>query len=84
MTRPVGERIVALDVAGRPVEPEATYSVVTNDYMLRGGDGYGMLGRDLGSTSDMGNRLLANEVMAYLRHLGTVDIKPQNRIVIRP
>ena len=37
--RRVGERIVALDVGGRPVEPGGRYTVATIDYIANGGDG---------------------------------------------
>ncbi|PHK95034.1 bifunctional metallophosphatase/5'-nucleotidase [Pseudoroseomonas rhizosphaerae] len=37
---PVGERVAAVTVGGRPLEPERAYRVVTNDFLRRGGDGY--------------------------------------------
>ncbi|WP_127145330.1 bifunctional metallophosphatase/5'-nucleotidase [Pelagibacterium montanilacus] len=44
-SQPVGERIVEVMVREGeewvPIDEEATYTVVTNDYMRRGGDGYG-------------------------------------------
>jgi 5'-nucleotidase len=42
-TRPAGERIVRLTVSGVPVDPERRYTVVTNNYLAQGGDGYEML-----------------------------------------
>jgi len=45
-SKPVGERISDVMVKGEgdewvPIDEEAIYTVVTNDYMRRGGDGYG-------------------------------------------
>jgi 5'-nucleotidase len=35
-----GSRIVEVTVGGEPIDPEATYGVVSNNYMRGGGDGY--------------------------------------------
>jgi 5'-nucleotidase len=37
-----GSRISDVMVGGAPIDPEATYQVVTNNYMRGGGDGYSM------------------------------------------
>ncbi len=37
-----GSRIVSVEVAGAPIDPAATYGVVTNNYVRNGGDGYAM------------------------------------------
>ena len=51
--------------------------------MLTGGDGYAAFtkGRVLIGLTD--GKLLANEVMVYVRRKGTVDAKVEGRIVIR-
>ncbi len=82
--RPRGERVVAVTVGGRPLDPAARYRVATNDFMLRGGDGYVSLaaGRTLIGGTD--GRLLANEVMAHVRRLGgRVEARVEGRITIR-
>ena len=43
LRRPVGARIVALTLNGRPIRPAARYRVVTNNYLANGGDGYDVL-----------------------------------------
>lgn len=40
--RPAGERLVAVNVGGQPLDPQRQYSVAITDYMLEGGDGYSM------------------------------------------
>ena len=37
-----GSRIVSVMVGGAPIDPAATYGVVTNNYVRNGGDGYKM------------------------------------------
>jgi hypothetical protein len=51
--------------------------------MLTGGDGYTAFtkGRVLIGVTD--GKLMANEVMAYVRRKGTVDAKVEGRIVVR-
>lgn len=37
-----GSRVSDVMVGGEPIDPEATYGVVTNNYVRNGGDGYSM------------------------------------------
>ena len=41
-SKPAGERISDVMVAGAPIDPAATYGVVSNNYVRNGGDGFGM------------------------------------------
>ena len=41
--RPPGQRVVQVVVGGQPLEPERRYTLATNSYVARGGDGYAML-----------------------------------------
>ena len=38
--RPAGSRIVSVKVGDAPLDEGRTYRVATNDFLLRGGDGY--------------------------------------------
>ncbi|VTT86638.1 5'-nucleotidase [Halorubrum sp. DM2] len=38
-----GERIVDASLGGEPIDPEATYTMATNNFIADGGDGYEML-----------------------------------------
>ena len=40
LKQPAGSRVVSVTVGDKPLDPAATYKVATNDFMLRGGDGY--------------------------------------------
>ncbi|HEX2553582.1 MAG TPA: bifunctional UDP-sugar hydrolase/5'-nucleotidase [Microvirga sp.] len=80
---PVGSRVSDVKVNGEALDPAKRYKVATNNFMLIGGDGYVPFtrGRVLIGTTD--GKLMANEVMAYVRRKGTVDAKVEGRIVIR-
>jgi 5'-nucleotidase/UDP-sugar diphosphatase len=45
--KPVGSRVTGVEIADgqsyAPIKPDATYRVVTNNFMLTGGDGYSVL-----------------------------------------
>ena len=51
--------------------------------MLTGGDGYAAFTRGRVLIGQTDGKLLANEVMAYVRKKGTVDAKVEGRIVVR-
>jgi 5'-nucleotidase / UDP-sugar diphosphatase len=80
---PRGSRVVKVDVDGEPLDPDKTYRVASNDFMLAGGDGYTALetGKILIGPTD--GRRVSNVVMAYIRQLGTVNVRPDGRILIR-
>jgi len=80
--RPAGARILSMSVGGAPLEPAKRYTVATNDFLARGGDGYPFASiTPLLPVTD--SPLLANEVMVYLRRLGTVRTGVEGRIVLR-
>ena len=60
-----------------------TYTVATNDFLARGGDGY-TCSRDASRLlPDADAPLLANEVMGYIRRLGTLSTGVEGRIVLK-
>ncbi|MDQ0390763.1 bifunctional metallophosphatase/5'-nucleotidase [Labrys monachus] len=81
---PAGHRLLSVDIGGRPLDPAGRYKVGSNNFMLAGGDGYASLaaGRVLVGATD--GRLLANEVMAYVRGKATVTTGIEGRIVLKP
>lgn len=42
MTRPVGDRVVAITLNGNPLDPARDYRVVTNSFLAAGGDSFGL------------------------------------------
>jgi len=53
-TAEVGARIVEVMVGDAPIDPDATYGVVTNNYVRNGGDGYKMFAGDDKEAYDFG------------------------------
>ena len=79
---PRGARVASITVNGAPLDPQRIYRVATNDFMLRGGDGYTAL-RDPNAGLDSGDRLVANDVMVYARKLGSIDARVEGRILVQ-
>ena len=79
---PVGSRVQSVEVGGAPLDPARRYRVATHDFIARGGDGYVTL-KDPAATEDSGDKLVANDVMAYARKLGTIDAKVEGRLTQR-
>jgi 5'-nucleotidase / UDP-sugar diphosphatase len=82
-SRPPGNRVVSIKVGDAPLEDGKTYSVATNDYMQRGGDGYTMFrdAKELLPAND--SPLMANEVIDYVEHIGTVRTGVDGRLVLK-
>lgn len=59
-----------IKVNGVPLVMDKTYSVVTNNYMASGGDGYEMLAGQNGYDTGF---VVADVVAEYLEHLGTIE-----------
>ncbi|MFE1598633.1 bifunctional metallophosphatase/5'-nucleotidase [Methylobacterium sp. ID0610] len=79
---PAGRRVGEVRVGGEPLDPERRYRVAANNFMLGGGNGYGMLaeGRTLIGATD--GTLVANAVMTYIRKSAPLTIET-GRIRIR-
>ncbi|MEZ5855357.1 MAG: bifunctional UDP-sugar hydrolase/5'-nucleotidase [Hyphomicrobiaceae bacterium] len=80
--RPSGQRIVSLEHDGKPVEPAKRYRVGTNDFLLRGGDGYAALGRGKVLIGNTDGKIIASLVMSHIRALGKVAARVEGRIVL--
>ena len=79
-TAPPGTRVVSVKVNGADLDVNALYRVATNDYMLRGGDGYTMLGGGRVLIDQGNGNLMANDVIAYIEKMGKVNVKVEGRI----
>jgi len=79
---PAGSRIRAIELQGKPIDPNGKYKVASNDFMLGGGDGYVALGRGRTLIGKTDGKLIANIVMAHIRDLGTVDGRIEGRLVL--
>lgn len=77
---PAGSRVSEVMVGGAPLEADKLYKVAVNDYILGGGDGYAALGGGRILTDGPTGQLVANDVMAYVEKLGTVNVAVEGRI----
>lgn len=80
--KPAGSRVVSVQAGGRPLDDDRIYTVATNDFMLRGGDGYTMLGLRA-PDKDVQGKLVASDLMTHLRALGTVVPRLEGRIILK-
>ncbi|AMJ61354.1 bifunctional metallophosphatase/5'-nucleotidase [Bosea sp. PAMC 26642] len=83
LKQPQGSRVTTVTVDGKPIDPAGKYTVASNNFMLEGGDGYAALGRGKTLIGLTDGKLMANEVMVYLRRLGTVDARVEGRAVLK-
>jgi 2',3'-cyclic-nucleotide 2'-phosphodiesterase (5'-nucleotidase family) len=83
VSAPAGARVQSVEVNGAPLDEAKLYTVATNDFMLRGGDGYGALAGKVKATVDSGGALMANDVMVHARKVGTVDSKVEGRVTLK-
>jgi 5'-nucleotidase / UDP-sugar diphosphatase len=75
-----GSRVSEVMVGGAPLEADKLYKVAVNDYIVGGGDGYAALGGGRIITDGPTGQLVANDVMAYVEKLGTVNVAVDGRI----
>ena len=80
LNKPAGSRVVSAMVGSEPLDLKKTYTVATNDFIARGGDGYRMLRKGKRLLGPLDAKLLANDVMAYIRKAGTVSPKIEGRL----
>jgi 2',3'-cyclic-nucleotide 2'-phosphodiesterase (5'-nucleotidase family) len=78
-----GERVLSMQVAGKPLSQGRKYRVAILDFLARGGDDYTMLRDAKRITPDNDAPLLATEVMNYVRRLGTIRTGVEGRLVAR-
>ena len=82
LKQPAGGRVVSVTVGGKPLDPEASYSVALPTYLAQGGDGYGML-KTAGTSSAASGKLLWEIMAQHLTDRGTVSPRIDGRITLR-
>jgi 2',3'-cyclic-nucleotide 2'-phosphodiesterase (5'-nucleotidase family) len=77
--KPAGERLAALSVGGAPLDPAASYTLATLDFIVNGGDGYSVFSR---ADSFEATGLLARDaLLACARAQGLIKAPATGRIV---
>ena len=80
-SRPVGSRVTSITVlaTGQPIDPRANYRVVTNDFMLNGGDNYTTFQQGANPVV-YSNELLSDAIVRYLQQSGPINQLIEKRI----
>jgi 2',3'-cyclic-nucleotide 2'-phosphodiesterase (5'-nucleotidase family) len=81
-TRPAGSRLVSVTVGGQPIDLDRVYTVATNDFMQRGGDGYETMRTAEVLINAAGGPIMATAVANAIQQAGTVNPRVENRITI--
>ena len=79
-SQPAGSRVVTIDVGDMALDPQARYTVATNDFLAGGGDGYQAF-----ETADIiigaaDGRVLANLLADDISATGTISADREGRI----
>jgi 2',3'-cyclic-nucleotide 2'-phosphodiesterase (5'-nucleotidase family) len=83
LARDPGNRVIAMKVAGAALDEGKIYRVAVLDFLARGGDDYTMFREAKHITPDNDAPLLINEVVGYLRKLGTVRTGVEGRVAAK-
>ncbi|MDE8650718.1 bifunctional metallophosphatase/5'-nucleotidase [Novosphingobium album (ex Liu et al. 2023)] len=78
MTRPSGQRVVALTIDGQPIDPAATYRVAINNFLAGGGDGYATFARGTDARIGMSD---LDALAAWLAAVPVRQVPPEERTV---
>lgn len=78
-SKPAGQRVVAAELDGKPIDPAATYRVTLNNFIGAGGDGFATFKQ--GSDAVVGP-LDLDSMEAYLRAAEVVQVPATGRVTI--
>jgi 2',3'-cyclic-nucleotide 2'-phosphodiesterase (5'-nucleotidase family) len=80
LSKPAGERVVAVVVGGAPLDEAKTYTLATNDFVARGGDGYSVFAGAPNLIDAVDAQLMASQVIDYIAAMGTVAPTVEGRV----
>lgn len=85
-TQPAGSRIISVELDNgdgtfSPIDPDMVYTVVTNNFMRTGGDGYSVLAEQAINPYDYGT-VDYDATINYIKSLGTVTPVIEGRITM--
>lgn len=78
--KPVGQRIVDVQINGIPIDPETDYLVAMEDFLSEGGDGFSMLPKGEFITEDPDKTSTQQILIDYLKTLPFVLVEKDGRI----
>ena len=75
-----GSRINSVKVGNSPLSKGRTYTIATNDFLAKGGDGYSVFKKGKVIIDAYGAKLMASMVMDYIKAKRSVSPKVEGRI----
>ncbi len=79
--RPKMNRIISIEIGGKPLDPQATYKLAINEYIAAGGDGYLSLKKGKQIIDANAAPLMATVVMDYITAKGSISPAVEGRII---
>jgi 5'-nucleotidase len=77
--RPVGSRVTSIELGGKAIDPEKSYTIAVNAYLLGGGDGYDFKGVSVLVKPEEGP-VEPDVVMEAIKKMGTISPQVEGRI----
>lgn len=77
--RPVGSRLTSVELGGRGIDPQKSYTIAINAYLLGGGDGYDLKGAEVLIKPEEGP-VEPDVVIEAIRKIGTISPQVEGRI----
>jgi 2',3'-cyclic-nucleotide 2'-phosphodiesterase (5'-nucleotidase family) len=78
-----GERVGAVAIGGKALDPNTTYKLATNDFMARGGDGYVSFRDAPRLIDEKAGKLMATTLIDHIAAKKTVKAATDGRIVAK-
>ena len=78
--RPPGARVTGIAVGGAPLVDGKTYTLATNDFLARGGDGYSVFQAGETLVDSASGTLMAGQLIDHIRSAGAVAPTIEGRI----
>jgi 5'-nucleotidase / UDP-sugar diphosphatase len=79
-SKPTGARVVSVTVGGAALDKAKTYTLATNDFMARGGDGYAVFRSGKVLIDAKSGTLMATQLIDHIAAAGTISPKIEGRI----
>lgn len=77
LTRPIGDRVVAMTLNGTAIDPAATYRVTTNSFLANGGDSFTLLTKQRNAVVGMPD---INALEAWLKAVPPRAVPAEDRV----
>ena len=79
--KPAGARVMAAQVGGTDLDRRKLYTLATNDFMARGGDGYAMFRAAKVLLDAKSGTLMATQLIDHIATSGTIAPRIEGRII---